>query len=115
MRRLLIIVLLAASLLPGAGPVHAQATADQLNKLSLEALTAPPPRGSGGGGYARRSYRSSRRSYAPYRHSYARRGRTRPGYGYGSVRHRRGASRRSVGRRAYAHPSRAVPHRRRTY
>jgi hypothetical protein len=45
MRMILSLVLLVCLLAPG---VRAQATADQLNKLSLEALTAPPPRGSGG-------------------------------------------------------------------
>ena len=59
MRRVLSLAILAACLAltsPGFvnAPAHAQATADQLNKLSLEALTAPPPRGSGSGrGYSR--------------------------------------------------------------
>ena len=69
MRRFL--VLLAGSLLPLPGPAHAQATADQLNRLSLEALTAP----SAGGGRSGRvtAYRSSqRRSYSRSRYAYAR-------------------------------------------
>jgi hypothetical protein len=79
-RLLLILALLACMLAPGA---RAQATADQLNKLSLEALTAPSARGSGGGGYApaRRSY--GYRSYAghSYAHrSYASRSYARPYY-----------------------------------
>jgi hypothetical protein len=47
LRLIFSLVLLACLIAPG---VRAQATADQLNKLSLEALTAPPARGSGGGG-----------------------------------------------------------------
>jgi hypothetical protein len=45
-------------------PVRAQVTADQLNKLSLEALTAPPPHAIGG--YAHGGYHqaSPRRRYA---------------------------------------------------
>ena len=45
-RRVLMLVLLAASLLAPPHPAGAQATADQLNKLSLEALTARQPMGS---------------------------------------------------------------------
>ena len=37
-------VSLTAGLLAVSVPAQAQITADQLNKLSLEALTAPPPR-----------------------------------------------------------------------
>ena len=55
-RTLLSLVLLACLLAPGA---RAQATADQLNKLSLESLTATPPRGSGSG------YAPARRYPAP--------------------------------------------------
>jgi hypothetical protein len=74
MRRFLFLAVLAASLLPFNGPAQAQATADQLNKLSLEALTAPPA-GGGGGGYGRRSYHPAyhARYHRPYRgRSYAR-------------------------------------------
>jgi hypothetical protein len=68
-RMILSLALLICLLAPGA---RAQATADQLNKLSLEALTAPPARGSGGGGYApaRRSYVP--RSYASRSYAHAR-------------------------------------------
>ena len=81
MRRFLILTLMAVSLLSVPVVVRAQATADQLNKLSLEALTARPS----GGGYApsatRRAYYQPRRyrrvSYARYhRVSYARYHRT---------------------------------------
>ena len=73
MRRFLLLVLLLASLLPITA--RAQATADQLNRVSLEALTARPA-GGGGGGYGRAPHRASsyryhgRRSYAHrgYRH-----------------------------------------------
>ena len=44
MRRLLLLAALLAGLLSAPGPSSAQLTTDQLNKLSLEALTAPPPR-----------------------------------------------------------------------
>ncbi len=44
MRRVFLLALAALSLLAVAVPGHAQITTDQLNKLSLEALTAPPPR-----------------------------------------------------------------------
>ena len=68
MRRFLFLAVLAASLLPFTGPAQAQATADQLNKLSLEALTARPTGGGGGGGgYVRRSYRPA--YHSSYRHS----------------------------------------------
>ena len=74
MLRTLVVAALAGWLAFG-GPAQAQATADQLNKLSLESLTAPPP---GGGGYRATPRRShavrANRSYAarPVRH-----------YGYG--------------------------------
>ncbi len=44
MRRLFLPLLAAAALVSIVTPGHAQMTTDQLNKLSLEALTAPPPR-----------------------------------------------------------------------
>ncbi len=43
MRKILSLALLVLGLASAGEPVWAQATADQLNKLSLEALTAPPP------------------------------------------------------------------------
>lgn len=71
MRRFLFLALLAGSLLPLPGPAQAQATADQLNRLSLEALTAPS---AGGGRSGRatvhRSYQG--RSYGGSRYAYAR-------------------------------------------
>ena len=70
MRRVLMLLLVAAWLLPGAGPAAAQATSDQLNKLSLEALTAPAPGGNPGPSHYRPSYaRSYHRSFS--RPSYA--------------------------------------------
>ena len=94
MRLVLFLAILLAGL-PLAAPVQAQATADQLNRLSLEALTARP---SGGGGYERRSFapryrgayrtRSSYRGrsyrarrYSPHYRSYARPAPYRHGYG----------------------------------
>ena len=120
MRRLLWLALLAASLLPFSGPARAQATADQLNRLSLEALTATPPGGGGGGGggYSRRiyrpSYHGSGRTYArvsSYRgRQYGRRyARVRR---YASVRHYVSARRYTPTRYAaaprYAHRARPV-------
>ena len=65
MRRVLMLLLVAAWLLPGAGPAAAQATPDQLNKLSLEALTAPAPGGNPGPSHYHPSYaRSYHRSYS---------------------------------------------------
>ena len=49
---------LIAGMLILPAPGRAQATADQLNKLSLEALTAPPPRPAP----ARRAYSPQRRT-----------------------------------------------------
>ena len=88
MRRLLCLALLAASLLPSCGPARAQATADQLNRLSLEALTAQPPGGGGGGGgNSRRSYRPTyHRSARSYARVSERRGRSYTRR-YASVRH----------------------------
>ena len=67
MRLILSLIVLAALLAPGA---RGQVTTDQLNKLSLESLTAPPPRGSGG--YApmrpRTVYRAPSRYYRAPRH-----------------------------------------------
>lgn len=89
MRRFLFLALLAGCLLPPPGPARAQATADQLNKLSLEALTATPS----GGGRSSGAYPSHR-----YYHSYAARRFRRTGvarsryYGY-------------VARRSYARPA----------
>ncbi len=54
MRRIFLLVA-AVSLLVLPAPGQAQVTADQLNKLSLEALTAPPPRAPA----ARRSFARS--------------------------------------------------------
>ena len=105
MRRFLFLALLAASLLPG--PVRAQATADQLNKLSLEALTARPA-GGGGGGYTPRTYH---RSYAARRYpahsgyrSYAARRFYAHGAGY---RVRRYAARSYPSHARYHAPSRS--------
>ncbi|WP_158746808.1 hypothetical protein [Acidisphaera sp. L21] len=111
MRRFLLLAVLAASLLPLAGPARAQVTTDQLNKLSLEALTARPAGGGGGGGYAprrsyrpayRRSYRAASRYYAPrhYASRYSAQGRRHyadaPRYrGRAVVRHQRGPAIRS--------------------
>jgi hypothetical protein len=88
MRRFLFLAVLAASLLPLTGPAQAQATADQLNKLSLEALTAPPA--GGGGGTVRRSYRPAYharyrpRYHASYRRPYRGRRYARVSYGHAS-------------------------------
>ncbi len=91
MRRLLILLLLAACLMPGAGPAQAQATADQLNRLSLEALTTPAPGGNPG---SSRSYRrSSYRGSGSYRSAYRRSG------------YRRSVERRSGYRSARYHTS----------
>ena len=86
MRRFLFLALLAGSLLPLPGPARAQATADQLNRLSLEALTATPPGGRSSGASASRRYY---RSYATRR--FRRTGAVRSRY-YGPA-----------GRRSYAH------------
>lgn len=103
MRRLLMLLLLALTLMPEAGPANAQATTDQLNRLSLEALTTPAPGGNPGArgsyrSYSSRSYyRGRARSRSAYHRSYRSRGRSyrhsaRPHY------HRRG-------RAAYRHRS----------
>jgi hypothetical protein len=123
------LLLLAVSLFAEAGPVRAQATADQLNKLSLEALTAPPA--GGGGGYGRRSYRPVRSYASTGRRSYGRSSRRvsdrRSRYGRGHYggyrtavgsRHRRAApyaASRSYRRsyRSYSHA--ATSHRQRSY
>ena len=110
MRILLLIFLTAAWLLPDAGPLRAQATADQLNKLSLEALTTPAPGGNPGPHYgASRTYRTSRTSGASRR--YARSGRHYAGASRryrGSSRRYAGASRRYSGAsRSYASASRS--------
>lgn len=57
---------------PGGGPAWAEASADQMNKLSLESLTAGS---SGGGGYRPAPHHSYARHYARYapRRSFARR------------------------------------------
>jgi hypothetical protein len=100
MRCFVMLLLLAASLFGEAGPVRAQATADQLNKLSLEALTAPS---AGGGGYGRRSYRSTRSYASSGRRSYARgyrRSNTRRGR-YGGYRATAGSRHRTAVRHAF--------------
>ena len=113
------LLLLAASLFAEAGPVRAQATADQLNKLSLEALTAPSA-GGGGGGYgrsywghaARRSYARSPRRAGYSRNSYGRHSyRQAPSRGYRAAvgsRHRT-AARHAFGR-SYRRTYRAHGH-----
>ena len=58
MRRLLILLFAAVWLMPDAGPARAQASPDQMNKLSLEALTTPAP-GGNPGSYHRRAYQRS--------------------------------------------------------
>ena len=72
MRRLLFLGLALATLWPLAETARAQATADQLNKLSLEALTAPSrgggssrslPRPGSGVHYAHRPVRSTYRGH----------------------------------------------------
>lgn len=72
MRMIISLVVLVCLLAPGA---RAQATADQLNKLSLESLTATPPRGSGGGGYApaHRPAYHGRYASPPHRSAYSNR------------------------------------------
>ena len=77
MRRLLLLAILATCWLPLSRPAEAQATADQLNKLSLEALTARPA-GGGGGGYVRRTGRAA--AYTRPRYQYARRYHDAPAY-----------------------------------
>ncbi len=117
MRRFLFLAVLAASLLPLTGPVQAQATADQLNKLSLEALTAPPA--GGGGGTVRRSYRPAyHASYRPrYRASYHRAYRGRAYASYSHLRRfhdvppHRSASRYAVHPAHVAYRGRPVLHR----
>ena len=119
-RFILSLALLAFLFAPGA---RAQATADQLNKLSLEALTAPAPPGSGGGGYgsARHSYvrsyapHSYSHAYAPrsYAHAYARHSYTRRAYArstwhahrsYAAAPHRAWAPHRSYAMSRWGHP-----------
>ena len=74
MRRVLMLLLVAVWLLPEAGQAAAQATPDQLNRLSLEALTTPAPGGNPGPTRYHRAYqRSFSRSVS--RRSYATRGR----------------------------------------
>ncbi len=99
-RLILSLALLACLFAPGA---RAQATADQLNKLSLEALTAPPPRPTGG--YARAPHRWTPHRWAP-RRSYRRYYRPAPRYHYRAAPH--------VWRPRYYHavrPRYAAPHR----
>ena len=91
MRRLLMSVLLLAALLPG-GPAGAQATADQLNKLSLEALTTPAPGGNPGPRYG----------YSPRRYSAPRGG----GHRYGYAPRRYGRRPVASARRSYRAPQR---------
>ena len=100
MRRFLFLALLAASLMPLPGPARAQATADQLNKLSLEALTATPAGGRSSGASASRRYYHS---YAARR--FRRTGMVRSRY-YGHV-SRRAYVRSERGRRPVFH-SRSV-------
>ncbi len=79
MRRLSILLLVAVWLLPEVGPARAQASPDQMNKLSLEALTTPAP-GGNPGSPGRRAYQRSfysglsryrqRSSYGARRYSY---------------------------------------------
>ncbi len=115
MHRLAFLVLLAGSVLSFSGPARAQATADQLNKLSLEALTAPPPGGA-------RSYQA--RSYTRFspgrtrRAGLARRPYTRVSRGY-RFRYARPLTRsvayrhvQAVGRFHRGRPTRPVAHRR---
>jgi hypothetical protein len=64
-RPILSLAILALWLASAGVPARAQATADQLNKLSLEALTAPPSRSAGG--YAPTPHRAPARSYRSYR------------------------------------------------
>ena len=125
MRRLLVLLLVAACLLPEAGPVRAQATADQLNKLSLEALTTPAP-GGNPGSYRRSAHRSSYRGLGRGYRSYARHSYTRRRGGYRAVRrsYARGYStpargysmrrsyhvRRDSGRRSLRRSSHGYPH-----
>jgi len=99
LRMILSFALAACLLAPGA---QAQLTADQLNKLSLESLTAPPARG-----------------YAPAHHSAARYGgsarRTASRYQGGRYHearyHQRPAYRRHFSRGfAAAYPRRALRH-----
>jgi hypothetical protein len=91
-RIILRFVLLACLMAPGA---QAQMTADQLNKLSLESLTAPPSRG--GGGYRPTPHRAER--VLGRRPAYTPRSNDRRGYG---------RSRPTAGRRSPYHyaPSR---------
>ncbi len=109
MRRLSILLLVAVWLLPEVGPARAQASPDQMNKLSLEALTTPAP-GGNPGSPGRRAYQRSfyrglgrshrRSSYGPRRYSY------HPRSGY----QRRGAYRSSRSdRRTSYHRSRSYP------
>jgi hypothetical protein len=62
-RKTLSLAVLALWLASAGVPAWAQATADQLNKLSLEALTAPPSRPAGG-------YAPAPRRASPYRGHY---------------------------------------------
>ena len=96
MRRLLILLLLAACLMPEAGPVQAQATTDQLNKLSLEALTTPAPGGNPGPSYRSRSYRGS----GTHRSGYVRSGYRRARH-YGTARRGQGDRRSAYHHRSY--------------
>ncbi len=126
MRRFWLMVLVAACLLPEIAVVQAQGTVDQMNKLSLEALTTPAPGGNPGRSYGHRSTQrsfyhrlSGRRSFRSrggyVRTSSALRYRARVG-SYRSVRHSgHGIARRggygSVRHRAYSRGS-YVPARR---
>ena len=96
MRRLLILLLLAVCLVPEAAPVQAQATADQLNKLSLEALTTPAP--GGNPGPTRRSYHGSSYRSLGYRSGGYRAAATRSS---GHRRSYRSAAHRSGGYRSF--------------
>ncbi len=66
MRRLSILLLVAVWLLPEVGPARAQASPDQMNKLSLEALTTPAPGGNPGSPGHRAYQRSFYRGLSRY-------------------------------------------------
>ena len=107
MRRLLMILLIGLCLAPDADPARAQATPDQMNKLSLEALTTPAPGGNPGSpgrrAYQRSFYRSIGRHSSYRRPTYTRRGGTR--YAPRSSYRRPGYARPSYRRSGYGRPS----------